>query len=90
MTARVFPAILSSFPFFVLHFFYLSPKLGQFWGDLLDVKIVSNVTVALVLLFFLMQLNRYISKTVFEKNYCRRFIFTDHRLPASPRCSFFS
>lgn len=67
MTARVFPAILSSFPFFVLHFFYLSPKLGQFWGDLLDVKIVSNVTVALVLLFFLMQLNRYISKTVFEK-----------------------
>ena len=67
LTARIFPAILCSAPFFVLHFFLLRPKLGEFWGELLGFKIASDITVTLVLLFTLTQLCRHISKTVFEE-----------------------
>lgn len=67
ITARVFPAILSSVPFFVLHFYYLRPILGQFWTELLAVQIVSDITIVLVFLFLLIQMSRYISKEFFEK-----------------------
>lgn len=68
ITARIFPAILSSVPFFVLHFYYLRPTLGQFWDDLLTAQIVSDITIALVFLFLLIQVSRYISKEFFEKS----------------------
>ncbi len=66
--ARIFPGIISSIPFFVLHFYYLRPVLGQFWGDLLGIQIASDVTISLALLFLLIQLSRYVSKETFEKN----------------------
>lgn len=64
--ARLFPAILSSVPFFVLHYFLLSPLLGQFWGELLALKFVSDFTFIMALLFLMMQINRIISKSMFE------------------------
>lgn len=64
--ARLFPAILSSVPFFILHYFLLSPALGEFWGDLLTLKFISDITLVVVLLFLMMQMNRIISKLVFE------------------------
>ena len=64
---RVFPAVLSSVPFFILHYFLLGQKLGEFWNQFLEVKIIPDITVALVLLFLLIQFNRFVSKEVFEK-----------------------
>ena len=67
ITGRVFPAILVSLPFFTLHFFYLVPKIGEFWEAFLALQIVADVTVPLVLLYLLMQLSRYVSKKLFEE-----------------------
>lgn len=65
--ARLFPGILSGMPLFVLHFFFLRPKLGEFWETLLGVRFVSDITVSLVFLIAFVLLSRYISKELFEK-----------------------
>lgn len=67
LTARVFPAILSLFPFFALHYFLLSPKLGGFWDNFLGIKIAGDITMALVFLFLIIQVSRFVSKEFFEK-----------------------
>jgi hypothetical protein len=67
LTARIFPAILSAIPFFVLHFYFLRPTLGQFWGEFLALKVTSGATILIVFLFLLMQVSRYFSKELFEK-----------------------
>lgn len=67
LVARIFPAILSSFPLFVLHYFLFSPKLGGFWEGLLGIKVIGNTTVAFVFLFFIVQVSRLVSKEYFEK-----------------------
>ena len=68
LTARVLPAFLSSVPFFLLNYFLLNPLMGDFWGELLALKIVSNITFSFALLFLLMQIDRIISKEFIEKN----------------------
>ena len=65
--ARIYPTLLVFFPFFTLHYFLLSPELGIFWGTILQFKILSDVTVSVALFFLLMQVNRIVSKEVFEK-----------------------
>lgn len=65
--ARLFPGIIAGMPLFVLHFYFLRPLLGDFWGTLLALKIASDVTVPVVFLFSLMQLSRFVSKELFEK-----------------------
>ena len=67
ITARLLPGVLSSIPFFVLHFFYLRPVLGSFWGELLAVQITSDATILIAFLFLLIQISRHISKELFEK-----------------------
>lgn len=69
LTARIFPSLLTSIPFFVLHFFYLRPILGQFWDQLLGIQIASDATILLAFLFLLTQLSRFISKEFFEKKF---------------------
>ncbi len=66
IVARIFPAVLSSIPFFVLDFYYLGPTLGQFWEQLLAIQIVSDVTISLAFLYLLVQASRYISKGLFQ------------------------
>lgn len=68
LIARFIPALLSVIPFFVLHYFYLKPILNQFWGELLGIQIISDVTISFVFFFALVQISRYISKELFEKN----------------------
>lgn len=66
--ARLFPAVISAAPFFVLYYFLLSPLLGNFLTEFLSLKIASDVTIYLALTFVLIQSNRFISKEFFEKN----------------------
>jgi len=67
LIARVFPAVLSSVPFFILHYFLLQPAIGEFWGEILAISIASNITFSFILLFLLMHLNRIASKEIYEK-----------------------
>ncbi len=83
LTARIYPAIIASIPFYVFQFFYLSPTLGQFWGDLFGIQIASDATIVLALLFLLVQLDRYVSKQLFQnKMFARGLAFptTDYLL----------
>jgi hypothetical protein len=65
--ARIVPAVLTGIPFYVLYFFLVSPVLGTFFQSLLSLKIVSDVTVAVALLYLAMHLNRFIAKELYEK-----------------------
>lgn len=65
--ARVVPAVLAGIPFYVLYFFLVSPVLGTFFQSLLSLKVISDVTVAVALLYLAMHLNRFISKELYEK-----------------------
>jgi hypothetical protein len=77
--ARVLPALLSAIPFFVLHFYYLSPTLGQFWGAFLALKIGSDATLLIAFVFLLVQLSRFFSKHLFENR-----LFADgYQLPTT-------
>lgn len=67
LLARAFPTLLSMVPFFVFHYYFLDPILGNFWGSLLGIKIASDVTFSAVLFFFLLQAGRFISKEFVEK-----------------------
>lgn len=65
--ARIFPATLSSVPFFVIYYFFLSDKIGNFLIDLLSVKWLSDITISVALIFLFIQLSRLISKELYEK-----------------------
>lgn len=67
IVARIFPGVISAIPFFVLHFFYLKPTLGQFWSELLKIQPISDITISFAFLLILIQLNRFVSKKLFEK-----------------------
>lgn len=79
LKARILPALLSAIPFFVLHFYYLSPTLGQFWGAFLALKIGSGATLLIAFVFLLVQLSRFFSKHLFENR-----VFADgYQLPTT-------
>lgn len=65
--ARIFPAILSSIPFFVLHYFFLRDKIGNFLVELFNIKWLSDITISIALIFLLVQLIRFISKEFLER-----------------------
>lgn len=67
LKARAIPALLASIPFFSLHYFLLSPALGAFWGAVVGLKIASDLTFLSASFFLFMQVNRILSKEVFEK-----------------------
>lgn len=67
MKARIYPAIISILPVLLLFNFWLHNLSTN--SILYDVatKIISNITISAVLVYFLSQLNRFISKELFEK-----------------------
>ncbi len=67
LKARVAPALLASIPFFTLHYFLLSPALGEFWGAIIELKFASDITFLSTSFFLFMQVGRIVSKEVFEK-----------------------
>ena len=64
--ARLFPAILSSVPFFVLSHYYLTPKVGEFVSIVSTYTWAGDVTIMTAGIFLLMQASRWISKPFFE------------------------
>ena len=72
LISRLLPAVISSVPFLVVHYFLLNPYLGQFWGDLLALRFVSDITLASALLFLLIQSSRVVSKEFFENRIFNR------------------
>jgi len=77
--ARVFPALLTLLPFFILEYFFLREHFTQ-WTSIIRVlesTLVSTASVSLsvVLLFFVMSLIQLISKSGFQKFYFKNSLY---------------
>lgn len=64
--ARLFPAALSAVPFFVLGHYYLTPILAGFIENIMAFRWAGDFTITAAAIFLLMQINRWISKIIFE------------------------
>lgn len=70
LKGRIAPAFLTIIiPVIVFNYFFASEEFSKFVGDIMTVKIVSNITVPIVFLYFLSELGRTIGKNVFERLY---------------------
>ena len=70
LKARIMPTILTLYiPFFVFNYFYMNDELAKFFNALNEWKFISSLTIAGVLMFLFSQINRGISKAIFEKYY---------------------
>ncbi len=67
--ARIMPAILCSVPFLIFYYWYLSPALSGMFSFFADVKLVSNISFPIVLIFLFSMINRHLSKVIFQKFY---------------------
>lgn len=66
--ARYFPAIISILPIVVFNYFYLSPYIAGILNNFNGISLaVSNVSISAIAMYFVVQLNRFTSKELFEK-----------------------
>ena len=65
--ARILPGLLALIPFFILNYYLLHPILGAIWDSILNFKIITDITFLGAAFYLLTQVNRIISKEVFEK-----------------------
>lgn len=64
--ARLFPTILTSIPILSLYYFGFSEKILDFIAYLNGYKWVSDITLSIAIIYFLVQINRLISKELFQ------------------------
>lgn len=65
--ARVFPTVLTMIPFVVLYIWVLAPLINPTLEPVWDyLPVVAGVSVHAVLLYAFMQLNRFLSKAIFQ------------------------
>lgn len=67
--ARILPATIVLIPFLLFTMKCDISSLSLFLQDLLKVKIIGNLTISLVLLYLLSQINRFLGKFIFERIY---------------------
>lgn len=73
LEARVYPTIIGLIPFYLLQYYYLS---NFIFSDLVTAKIVGNVSVSLIVLYFVTELVvRYPSKILEDKLFNNKLNF---------------
>ena len=76
LKARIAPAFVSIIiPVMVFNHFYTSVEFAKFVGDVLAYKIAANVTISVILLFYVAEAGRFISKNFFEKRYFKQELY---------------
>ncbi len=65
--ARFFPTIISAIPILLFQYSFFNKEISDFLVFLGNIEIAGNITISIVVLYFVSQLNRFISKTFFEK-----------------------
>lgn len=65
--ARLFPTIICAIPLLTLYYFGFSEKVINFIDFLKGYKWVSDVTISIAIIYFMTQINRFISKELFQK-----------------------
>ena len=70
MKARLIPATFTILiPLIIFNHFYTSPALTELLGAFKASEAISNISISLVLMFYLSQASRIIGKNLFEKRY---------------------
>ncbi len=70
LKGRILPAIFSIIlPIMVFNHFFVSEEFAKFVGGVLGAKIISNLTISGVCLYFLSETGRLFGKNVFERAY---------------------
>lgn len=70
LKGRVLPAIFSIIlPVIIFNHFYVSEQFSKFVGEVMVSKLVSNITISTILLYFLSEMGRLFGKNIFEKLY---------------------
>lgn len=67
-TARIYPSIIIIIPFLLFTIYCDIDNLKDVFDDLLKVKIIGNITISIVLLYLLIQANRFLGKFLFERS----------------------
>lgn len=67
LQARIAPAIICAIPILLFQYFFLSQEISNFLVFLGNLKFAGDFTISIVILYFISQVNRYFSKTFFEK-----------------------
>jgi len=67
---RLFPTFISIIiPIMIFNHFFACEELGKFIGNVFDAKIISNITISMVLLYYLSEVGRFFGKHIFENIY---------------------
>ena len=99
LQARVFPALLVSIPALILYYFTLGTKLNDLIGFIGKAELVANVSISAAIVFLVIQLNRFLSKELFQKEFfsgeedmptTRYLLHQDDYLPAAIKTSIHS
>ncbi len=70
LKARILPAIPTiAVPIMIFNHFYISEEFSQFVGKILGAKVLSNLTISTICLYFLSEAGRLIGKNIFERLY---------------------
>ncbi len=76
LKARIMPAFFSMIiPIMVFNHFYVSEEFSKFVGGVLGAKIVSNLSISLICLYFLSEIGRIISKNIFQRFFFKEEIY---------------
>ncbi len=65
--ARFFPTIISAIPILLFQYAFFNKEISDFLAFLGKIEIVGDITISIVILYFVAQINRFISKVFFEK-----------------------
>lgn len=64
------PAFFSMIiPIMVFNHFYVSEEFSKFVGGVLGAKVVSNISISIICLYFLSEVGRLLSKNIFQRLY---------------------
>lgn len=72
LQARFAPTVLTSIPLLIAYYYIVSPYVGNYLNKIKFLPEIGNITLPVAIVFLLVQINRLISKEVFQ-----RIIFND-------------
>ena len=75
LKARIFPAVITILPILIFSHFYLYRVIPELLNSIILTKIIGDVSVAAVLLYFVTQLSRFISKKYLQDNLFRNELY---------------
>lgn len=69
LRARLWPTVLTSIPVIAIYWYYIRPLIELQLKELPYLPLMSNVTLSAAIVFLLVQINRLISKELFQRAY---------------------